>query len=501
MEAKHAIYKIPQTLELSANLPDDEKEFHGDYEEMLEKFFLRGQMSTMTLLPNFQYGGWAAPSGWLATFPPGASFKQHPFCSEKYNSFIMVRLHLEGSQLTPERLREIQQREVMCLPRRNLNPPEIAAAEGGGGGGGEGWAAALEARGGAFIGIYKTQARENDDELKEIFYVIAHVLLPDSYIDAQQGREVTLQKDADEYMNSGGVRGKGWTFEKEFISEEGGQHQARAREVGEELGKRILTDWSRIVDIKLDVLEVKPDTEPQEEFAIPKWGPQPIAQLLEEALDLWPIGGFIRPYSLIPTDVPGIPSKLRGYQLGRALGHLKRLLPPKFKELQEKYKFRFSEEIVTFQPDCQTMINSFEVLGTNQIIWYNNCTPMNQPFLVFNGLEKGFDCYNYNPLTGKPFQEENFRAIGSALNAFPVIYPYKRGQRQVSNETILKFCCPQGGGRVDPSIHPPQLRGTFTRGGGDSHQGLSPPPNKITLEPVHVFLAGGDFYNVPIYNI
>lgn len=497
MEARHSIYKIPPTLQLAANLPEGEREFHGNYEEMLNKFFLRSQMSTLTLLPNFQYGGWAAPSGWMATFPPGASFRQHAFCSEKYNSFIMVRLNVEGSQLTPERLRQIQEREVMCLPRRNLNPPEILPE---GEKGGHGWAAALEPRGGAFIGIFKTQAKE-DDEVKEIYYVVAHVLLPDSYVDAQQGREVCLQKEADEYMDSGGMQGRGCTFEKEFISDEGGQYQLRAREIGKELGKRILTDWSRIVDIKLDVMEVQPDDDTDLVFTTPKGGTPPTRQLLEEALDVWPSGGFIRPYSLIPTDVMGISGKLRGYQIGRAIAVLKEGLPEKFKEYQDKYKFRYSDEIVTFQPDCQTMINSFEVLGTNQIVWYNNCAPMDQPFLVFNGLETGFDCYNYNPLTRKPFNEENFQTINSAVNAFPVIYPYKHGQRQVSTETILKFCCPQGGGRLDPNVQPAQLRGTFTRGGAGSHQGLTPPNDKITLEPVHVFLAGGDFYNVPIYNI
>lgn len=495
MEAKHAILKIPPTLELSANLPEDEREFHGNYEEALEKFFLRSNMSTLTLLPNFQFGGWAAPSGWVATLAPGNSFKQHPLCTEKYNSFIMVRLQAEASSFTPERLAEIQLRETMCLPRSNLNPPTKDCH------GNDGWAVALEPRGGAFVGIFKTKTKEND-EVKEIFYAIAHVLLPESYIDEQQTREAQLQKIADEFMNSGGSRGKGVSFEREFILDDGGQYQTRAREVGEELGKRLLTDWSRIVDLKLDVMEVEPDQDDEEEenrveFVIPTEGPDPIPTLLEQALGVWPKGAFLRPYSLIPTEVlQDIPAKLRGYQLGRALGILKKKLPEAFADLQKKFNIRYSDEIVTFIPDCQTMINSFDIMGTNQIVWYNNCTPMHQPFLVFNGLEDGFDCYNYSTATGKSTREDGFRR--GPLEAFPVIYPYRRGQRTVSKETILKFCSPEGGGWVKPSFQPSQLRGTFTK---PSLQGLTPPANKITLEPVHVFLAGGDFYNVPVYNI
>lgn len=492
MEAKHKIFKIPQNLELSASLPDEEKEFYGNYEDALDKFYLRSQMSSMTLLPNFQFGGWAAPSGWVATFPPGASFKQYPFCTEKYNSFTMVRLQLEGSLLTPERLKEIQLRETMCLSRKNLSPPTKESF------GTDGWAASMEARGGAFIGIYKTQTKEND-EVKEIFYAIAHVLLPDSYIDEQQQREVELQKFADECVASNGVRGKGCSFEKEFIADDGGQHQLRARQVGGEMAIRILIDWSRIVGIKLDVLEVHPDGD-KEEFDMPS-GVVPNPVLLEQALEFWPREAFIRPYSLVPVDVTDVPVKLRGYQLGRAIGELKKRIPDTFTKLQEKYKFRYSDEIITFVPDCQTMINSFKVMGTNQLVWYNNCTPAttNQPFLVFKGLEMGFDCYNYNPLTGKPFEEHAFHTSSQLqTDAFPVIYPYKRGERDVSKETIYKFCSPEGGGWLAPSFQPTQLKGTFVRG---TTQGLAPPGSKITLEPVHVFLTGGDFYNTPVYNI
>jgi hypothetical protein len=408
----------------------------------------------------------------------------------------MVRLDAEGgSTFTPERLKEIQKRETICLPRWNPTPPDRTS------GPEEGWGVALEPRGGAFIGIYKTKTKENN-EIKEIFYAIAHTLLPESYIDEQQSREIQVQRLSDEFTFNDGARGKGISFEKEFILEEGGQHQIRAREVGREFARRILSDWSRIVDVKLDVMEVRPDDNGEggeEEFRIPTDGLEPNPSLLLEALGIWPQGAFIRPYSHLPLDLPPdvIPTKLKGYQLGRALGHIKKRAPEDFQKLQEKFKIRFSDEIITFEPDCQTMINSFEVVGTNQIIWYNNSASSQQPFLVFNGLEVGFDCYNYNPITGKSI----IGGFGDPQQAFPVIYPFKKGQREVTKETILKFCSPEGGGWLKPQVQPSQLNGTFTHPPTEL-EGLTIPVNKITLEPVHVFLAGGgDFYNTPVYNI
>ena len=116
----HQIFSIPSDLDFNPTLPEDEKEKFGEYEEAFERFYLRGNMKTIYRFPNFQYGGWECPSGWVANFSPQSPFQPSAFGGEKYDCFTMVKLKLEGSELTPSKLTEIQRKTSLFLPRKNI---------------------------------------------------------------------------------------------------------------------------------------------------------------------------------------------------------------------------------------------------------------------------------------------------------------------------------------------------------------------------------------------
>jgi hypothetical protein len=489
----HQIFSIPPDLDYNVTLPDDEKEHYGNFQEAFEKFYIRSNMKSIYRLPNFQFGGWEDPSGWVASFPPQAGFKQHAFNYKKYDVFTMVKLKIEGSDLTPARLQEIQRRETTFLNRKSVTPPGLESTPQ------DGWGVALD--GGGFIMICKTKVKD-ENELREVFYAVCYSCLPKDFLDIQQDREVKLQKSTDDFFSQAGTRGKVQTFEKEFLSnlDNGGEgYQARAQKIGQEIGKRILSDWSRIVKIKLDVDEVVfPDAETQD-FVTPGDPTScPPPQLLEQALQTFK-GGFIRPYSVIPSDLEEIPKNLHGYEIGKALSILQKEKPAAFIDFQTKYQFQFSPDIVTFTPDCQTVVNGFSVSGVNHLTWYCNCCPMEgAPFLFFKGYQEGFECFNYNPIKRNAYDEQ-FKQRNNYFNAFPCLFPFRKHFKELTKETILKFCSPGRGGYLYPHKQPGALLGEFIN--TDFSQSLfNPPQEKITLEPVHVFLSGEEGLNDPIFS-
>lgn len=469
-----------QTKEqIHENIPDEYKEYSGELGQSLVDFKQRCSIKQLYIYPNFQFRWVAPPTGWVGTFATDDKFKSGAFNLEMFRSFTAVKLKLTTGELTEEKLNFIKERVSKCLPQVSNCPASIHDnAE-------DGWGCSLGEKG-CSIGIYKTTIEHLEDgSSEEVYYLICHSSLPSQFIDEIIENNENINSSVEDFiLRRGSVRqerllkAKPLSFEEEFCNENEGK-MYRMKQIAIEHPKRLMFLWSALADVKLDTEYLSGgDGELDEPSVIPDM------RVFFEWYKKWPKGALIQPFSTIEN-----------YPIGKAVA----MLPE-----QESLKLdglNYDASIVSFQPDCQTLYNTFHVEG-NAVNFYNHTTRQEGSWLVHKGLELGFDCYNYDPINRMPYPPpaDRKRVNLDFGKGWPVIYPFKIDPlRRLQSDTLRKFFT------SNDSID--QLKGKF----------YYPPPEdinqiekdltncefkKVSFQPVLVYLSDKTAdTNIALYKI
>ena len=470
------------------DIPEQCKPYLEDLTEGLLEFKIKSSIRNLYKQRNFQHQWISGPKGYTATFNASDHFKIWAFINRWFSAYAAVRIRLNRSEFTVEKQKKIEDVTRRIFPTTTSRAPYTGETNEGGFGPSMG-------EFGNFIGIYSaTIKKEEKDELKEYFYLISHTSLPEEYYDELQDYCWNVQNAVTEFEYNKGVVSKETlakapvcSFRDMFISSDA--MFKKAKEVAEDNIKRLMYEWSQETDIPLDVDMINKS----ECFYDRPLGEEcPNRNYLEEALSYWPKSAdgiqksTLFPYSRIPEDDEKAPKHLRGYNIGHCL-YLQELKNKEvFENLLKTHGCAWEREVPHFSTDCITLYNCFSTERNTLITWHNHCTELKKaPVLVFNGLQKGFDLYNYNPETRQPIKtlKNNFS------NSAPVMFPFKEEVRNIPVETVYKFYSRTKGGYEKSYLIPDQFQGQYKTPPVSTMEAILGTNEKISLVPEQLFLA------------
>jgi hypothetical protein len=482
----HIISVSPNTLQKAGqDLPDELRVYEGELEDTLVEFKKRAGISTLWIYPNFQYGWLSPPTGWVGQIDAGRMFSQHGFVTEKHRCITVIQL--ADSPLASE-ISKIEDIIRQYFPRQSNVTWEDRPLSGFSPGIGER---------GCQLGIYETQvAIEDKDEIKKLFYVVAHTSLPDLLIDEIQEHDRALSKSCLEYELNGGTvkrellqKAEPRTYQVEF-SEEG--FQQRMLDVAKQLSIRCIIHFCQLTGLSLmggGMVPVLNEEGKPVEFSVGHL-PVPNVNLLEEAIKVWPKGSTMCPFSQLPQD-PQL-DKLKGYNIGLAVKLALRALDGKESALfLNKHNLKFDPVVYTVPSSVlQTVYNTHVLIG-GELYQYSNCAPLTEwgeprPLIVQKGLELGFEIYNFDAINGKVLDEEESVISNGFGSAYPICPPFKKETRvdPPAPGTIFKFFSWKEGGRKYQNILPAQIKGRFDNLSLNSSSSFHLLPPEIQRKPL-----------------
>lgn len=502
----HPIIFLDDEQNEKRNLPKELEPYIKQISSAVVRWTIKCNMQSLFALTNWQFQWLPPPVGWVGLFNRQDPYRSGAFESvDKFRGITMVKLNHKPSFFTPEKLKEVEERTKFCLPNECITPPSIHSDDGDGTHSPkfEGWGVSLEDRG-CSIGIYTHKYEAGDGRIEDFCYVILHHALPLSFINQLQEKDKNTHLVCEQWLQGAGKEKKTpsplsgnnvkpLTFEQNFASEQ------QWIELSQHFAQRLIYYWAGVNGIELDVKIWDGDGK-KEWLDLPEIADSRIndTDLVTEAIKLWPRGALISPFSVFPSH-PN--KKLNRFPIGLAVS---KFTKEQREVLRKSHELKYDPSIISFIPNAQTIYNypSDPSLTTNlELKYYNNSTAIDSVdcFLHHRGLEAGFDCYNYNPITDAPFQKT--RPFNDFANSFPVISPFSTSDSlppPPADETVKKFFSREGGG-LSSSTPPSQLRNgkyintTLSQLEISKLLKLHPPlqPQKISLHPLHVFLSEG----------
>ena len=503
------IYAVSSNFHIEDTISEEYKQqYAASLIDTLIVIKTESHIDKMYLYPNFQFGFLQGPSGYVCSFKGHDLYRQGAFTDDKLRSITAVRLRMpsesEGGPakfFAPDNMKEVEKRLKICLPIKNLTPPELGETIEGGFGASLGeW--------GTSISIGKSTVND-EGRLKDIYWCVCHCCLPDSFIDKLQERDRRLNSVNVDYIeNQGNVKDNIDDFHPTNYETEFNINPVykQARQVAEELPKRLMYLWSKLVGLELDVSV--PFVETETILRTPQRLNTPSEDLMARILkeNIWPKGALIQPNSYLPNE-DFIPKELRGYEIGLAVSQMS-------EGMRQKVNLNYDDGIITFTPDKQILYNYLETdNNTNQLHYYNQCcyigdvSQRNQGWIIDKGIELGFDVYNYDPIN-RIGLNRNTRITNTPFgNGFPCVWPYRTDLPKFSPPSSSpKFFSYLGGGYTSPSTIPEQLykgKSTYQDLSEEELSKLIPQSeyrNKFTIVPIHGYLSP-KCYNAPKYNI
>lgn len=249
---------------------------------------------------------------------------------------------------------------------------------------------------------------------------------------------------------------------------------------------------------------------------------------LKSAMNWWPKGAPIYPFSCLPGDGIDTATKddliegtypesrlitdkhLKGYPIGWAV-----LMYRIYKCDKEEERIKFNKEIIeefdlfyethpeTIKPFVETDFNTFRLEATGDVVWYSESTCIYNPpngFFVEGPLEAGYYLYNSTVSRATSEKEEEdalfikeLRSthihegkLNEYLNAFPVTFPFEfEITKKIKPDIMKKFTSPLYGG--DAKVNTKYITGSNleTKRPPKQLQGTNIVPSKLHPLPLN----------------
>jgi hypothetical protein len=452
------------------------------------------------LMPNFNFGYYYPPTGWVAKLDRQLNFSHDLLMSEEFFRCITI-VEINKAIENTDFFKEIC---YFCIPTKTNTENYIGFRDNPG----SGWTPIFAPRGNA-LGYFTFKDHDDDaNEGVERHFLICDNSLPDHTLNLIQNyliqEGISNLRLLNSNISDGTTQPK--TVE-EIISDS--SYLGTFRDCAYEQNRRLLTillaalEPSGIFPVKT-ALEKHLNRIPPHEDSYPTdehyrhaksnmkiSDPRQAHQQLIDTLDRWPKGAPLYPFNVDPIS---------GFPVGTYLDELYKVIDDQsesafevqstLSSIQKTYPwFRFIREPLTFLPLIETMYNTFERQIDGSIIWRNNNADCQNPKGVIKKAPLSHGYIVINPSfcishSSKPWE------IREHLNSHPVIDPFEPDENKtVSEELLKKFFA-----RENP---PNQLKGSFLRDNeldNDTNiRAVLYPIDliKIQMEPKLVYLSSG----------
>ncbi len=525
MKHTNNIYLVGNDIENidDVTLSDTEKPLEGSLFNSLLEFKAFNNIHKLCLYPNFQYGCLSGPKGYAAQFHSDDPYYVDMFRCEKFRVITGVKLDMTADEWTTEQSRRFETIVRRCFPHHAVSSPLLTDTVR------SGFGFDLSPKGSFIQLIEGKDINTNENKLMQYFYLVINDGPCEVHLHQMQEDDERLQRENIAFQSTyaDGIKGTlnesvrfttyGKAFEADGIND-------RMLQIQKEKNKRSLDYIARICGFTLKRESYYwTDGEGNEEYRIPSdleelFGSKP-ATLFEKALQWWPKGALILPFTCLPIipneitkdqlslypDLP--PAELSGYPLGVGVHTLySAAKQDRFNDLRLKYDIKFETQPRTLRADFEVDYNTFRVdHRTGMITWYSNCTPVNEcnGILSFKGLDLGFECLNYDISTDEAGEEWS----NDMLNGYPVIYPFKPDNRKMPSDSGAKiFSLTAGGLALNVNNTPEQYQGLFVSVGSTDIPEVKGDLNitenikKVLLIPLKVFISP-QMINIPRFKI
>ncbi len=474
--------------------------------EALQNFADETLLTQMVIMPNFKHCWLSGPEGYVASVNGSDLFSSDMFICDKYRVMVAVKTTLQTSEWSKERSEKVEEHVRKCIPLHSLIPPNITDNQN------EGWSPGLNSRG-TSIGLFHNSSRDDQKStMIDQYYIVAQTSLPNSYIHELQEHDEKAHDNNREFLNAynnGGGNLRQGVHRVSYDAHFGpGSVNAMALEIAKENASRMIDIFAQTIGVQIANTPIYDSKDSEYRFLKEDQMPPKFRkpEALLEALQWWPQGVVIFPFSTLPVrdeDVPEgdmdsdlPPPHLQGYPLGSVLAQRTDALISEM-SVKQRTKINFQRRPRKIQQLASiTDVNTFRPTNNHRINWYSNCTPTGYSVLFYEGLELGYKLFNVKGEPGKVAVDWK----NSHLNGMPVLFPFKDEQRDIKKDSLIRCFSLQKGGYEYPLV-PVQLNGRFK--GVDSIHKLSGPSdlkipmaNYIQLTPFKVFLSN-DSFNIP----
>ncbi len=433
------------------------------------------------IMPNFSFGWLKGPNGYVASFKKDKMFQDDLFKSDYFRVISIAEVLISDLKMSIEKQTEMRSILRKVIPIETETPPNLDDHWY------SGWGPALGTNG-SYIGLESFEDRDDDASKIRWFIIVVSGLhyqtvqmLQNRDIEISlKNRELNATFDASEQLHmKSKIDLNDITYEEEF--KEGGIKDRMLR-IAIENNRRLIALYADAIDIPLiNTVETFEETE----MIAPEFSMTSInKEIMLEAIQWWPKNRIIYPSTIIytprgDTDISVEAKKtlprpiIHGAKIGAFCKTFKKENPEMFEKLVKNLDLKFLEHPISSKGNVEMDYNTFRRKG-DFIIWYNNCAdvtfdPENNDtygIIIQDQIGHGLLCMNCKYFSNDKVGRPIWAWKNSAMNAYPVIYPYDPNPNRNQNISLVNqefrfFSLYHGGGTEGNRVYPKQLQGTF----------------------------------------
>lgn len=483
------------------------KPLRPEQHDSLVEMMIDCEISNMSLLPNFEFDDQSGPRGFSAKVSINHLVNADLLrCGDLFRVISIVKLKIPTNQFTSELGNMIEQIRLL-LPIQSPLPPTLIEN-------GDSPDVYVPCLGqpNTSLSICHRIIKTADNRQETEHFLVCHSALPDSFAtEIQEALELISRnnhrfKKAFSSNGSGMIDGNIQPVDYGQLVSPGGLLY-NTREIAIQNNIRIIDVFAQMAGLILDapIQEERHLVWPvvDEKNMIPTLiTTSEGAKKLQGALEWWPRGVTIFPFSTIPEapEKSGLsprllpPAYLANFPIGGFLLHLKTEKKTLFESLKQTYQISFECHPRTFQPFMRTVYNTFSV-SMQSFVFHSHSAPIGHDFIFYEGPSSGFRIYNF---VGNADTREGVHWRNGHNDSFPVIFPYKENRNiDVKEDLVARCFTPTKGGTSNSSQIPDELYQVIL--GLDrlnSGQRYLLPPSYVEIYPLKVFLAPDNPFDI-----
>lgn len=466
----------------------------NEEQEALVEFMTQCELTSLNLLPNFQFKYLSGPSGFSASVGQDRLVNADLLRCDLFRVISCVKIKPATLKWFEDTSKEIEYVRTL-FPLQSPNPPSLAHKTHPQ----EIWIPSLGGRQ-TSISICNRMTRDEDNRQIEELYLVCHTSLPDAYLNDIQEQLELISSSNYEFKKAfntkgGNTRPDVKPVDYASLVQPGGL-LSTAREIAIVNNQRAMDIFSQMTGLQLEVHMVEqtsvrwPTVKENEVKSIIKDNQEGVAKL-DLALNWWPKGVPVFPFSVLPSDSSlgsFLPQKeIQGFPIGALLTHFHQEKPDTFERLQKKYQIVYQPHPRLFEPTMRTIYNTYTLGLGHTFHFHSMASPTSHDFLMYEGVDLGYKIFAHHSLHLPDWKN-------AALDSFPTVFPFKEETGSVRDDLVLKCFTPKKGGHGALSLIPEQLQG---RNIGTDQLPLGRrilnTPDAIQLHPLKVFLSPDTF--------